>query len=82
MSDMPLTRSAPFEEIKLPEGALFPVPSPGGARPTEVMVMIPEQGYRVVMHIIASDEDAERAVLLAFREGRKAEGYELTVKAF
>jgi hypothetical protein len=74
--------SGAFEEIGLPEGALFPVPSPGGTRPTEVMVMIPEEGYRVVMHIVASEEDAERAVLLAFREGRKMDGYELTVKAF
>jgi len=82
MSDRPLTRPAPFEEISLPEGALFPVPSPGGARPTEVLVMIPEEGYRVVMHIVAAEWDAERAVLLAFREGRKAEGYELVVKAF
>jgi hypothetical protein len=74
--------SGQFEEIGMPEGALFPVPSPEGARPTEVMVMIPDEGYRVVMHIVASPEDAERAVLLAFREGRKAEGYELVVKAF
>lgn len=81
MSELPLTASREWEEI--PAGdMLFPVPSPEGARPTEVMVMIPEEGYRVVMHIVAGDEDAERAVLLAFREGRKISGYELTVKAF
>lgn len=77
----PATPVQPWEEIP-PFDALFPVPSPDGARPTEVMVMIPEEAYRVVMHIVASEEDAERAVLLAFREGRKVDGYELTVKAF
>lgn len=66
----------------MPEEALFPVPSPGGVRPTEVMVMLPEEGYRVVMHIVACDEDAERAVALAFRKARELDGYEMTVKAF
>jgi hypothetical protein len=81
MSELPLTRPAPWEELP-PEDTIFPVPAPEGERPTEVMVMVPEQGYRVIMHIVASDEDAERAVLLAFREGRKVDGYELVVKAF
>lgn len=81
MSDLPLTAPRDWEEIP-PADMLFPVPSPDGTRPTEVMVMIPEEGYRVVMHIVAAEEDAERAVLLAFREGRKISGYELTVKAF
>jgi hypothetical protein len=77
----PLTVSPPFEDVPA-EDMLFPVPSPDGTRPTEVMVMMPEEGYRVVMHIVASDEDAERAVALAFREGRKLKGYELTVREF
>lgn len=81
MSELPLTRPAPWEEFP-PEDVLFPVPAPEGARPTEVMVFIPEEGDRVVMHIVASEEDAERAVLLAFRRGREIDGYELTVKAF
>ena len=78
MSELPLTRPAPWEELP-PDEVLFPVPSPEGARPTEVMVW---RDNRVVMHIVAAEEDAERAVLLAFREGRKIDGYELTVKAF
>jgi hypothetical protein len=81
MDSLPITRPAPWEELP-PEDVLFPVPAPDGARPTEVLVMIPEEGYRVIMHIVAAEEDAERAVLLGFREGRKAPGYELTVKAF
>lgn len=76
----PLTSPAPWEEI--PDNALFPVPSPDGARPTEVMVMVPEEGDRVVMHIVAAEEDAERAVLTAFRHGRQIPGYEMTVRAF
>jgi hypothetical protein len=78
----PLTSPQPWEDFPVPEEALFPVPGPGGARPTEVMVILPEEGDRVVMHIVASDEDAERAVALAFREARKLDGYEMTVKAF
>lgn len=78
MSDLPLTRPAPWEEI--PENALFPVPSEGEI--TEVMVLVPEEGDRVVMHIVAAEEDAERAVLTAFRHGRQIAGYEMTVRAF
>lgn len=80
MDHRPLTAAQPFEEIPL--DALFPVPAPGGARPTEVMVLVPEEGDRVVMHIVASEEDAERAVAMAFREARKMPGYELIVKPF
>jgi hypothetical protein len=81
MDHRPLTAAQPFEEI-VPVDALFPVPSPDGGRPVEVMVLIPEEGDRVVMHIVAAEADAERAVLVAFRAVRKMDGYELTVKPF
>jgi hypothetical protein len=81
MDHLPLTAAQPWDEIAA-QDMMFPVPPPDGARPVEVMVMVPEEGYRVVMHIITGEEDAERAVTLAFREGRKLPGYELTVRQF
>ena len=78
-----MTAPQPWEEI--PGAAmqpLFPELAPPGGRPVEVLVTVPAEGHRTVMDVVAAEGDAERAVLMAFRQARKLGGYEVTVRPF
>lgn len=83
MDHLPLTCSAPFEDV--PDWAmetLFPELAVSGTRRVEVLVTVPGEGHRTVMDVVAAEEDAERAVLMAYRQARKLGGYEVTVRPF
>jgi hypothetical protein len=71
--------------LPAPDGMepLFPELGPPGARPVEVMVTVPEgRSRRCVMHIVASEDDAAKAVSVAMSACRGVEGFEVTARRF
>lgn len=81
MEHLPLTRSGPFEEI--PAGGvdtLFPELPAEGARPVEVMVVLPEG--RCAMHIVVAQADAADAFAMAFGACADVEEFEVTARRF
>lgn len=84
MDHLPLTRSAPFEEF--PGGGietLFPELPPPGRRPVEVLVAITEEGARrVVMDIVAAEDDLPQALAMAVGACRGMAEFEVTARPF
>ena len=67
----------------LPMEPLWPELPPPGSRPVEVMVTVPgADGRRVVMDIVAAEDDAERALAVAMRACRGVDDFELTARRF
>lgn len=83
MDHLPLTQSAPFEDIPAGIDTLFPELAPSGARPVEVTVTVPEGcGRRAVMHIVVAEGNAGDAFGLAFSACNGVEGFEITARRF
>lgn len=82
MDHLPLTRSAPFEEIPPAGGVetLFPELAPSAARPVEVMVVLP-QG-RCAMHIVVAMADAAEAFVMAFGACAEVDEFEVIARRF
>lgn len=80
---MPLTRSAPFDEIPADMETLFAEIAPSGARPVEVTVTIPERdGRRCVMDIVVTEAQAAKAFRVAFEKSSDLDGFEVTARRF
>lgn len=84
MEHLPLTRPAPWEEI--PGGGietLFPELPPPGARPVEVLVAVTEEGARrVVMDIVAAEDDLPQALAMAVGACRGMAEFKVTAQPF
>ena len=84
---LPLTRSAPWTDLDLPANAsmepLWPELPPPGARPVEVMVTVPDgDSRRCVMHVVAAEDDAGRALAMAVSACRGVGDFEVTARPF
>lgn len=84
MEHLPLTRPGPWEDFPAGElETLFPELPPPGARPVEVTVTVPHgDGRRVVMHVVASEDDAPQALAMAAGACRGMRDFEVTARRY
>jgi hypothetical protein len=83
MDHLPLTCTAPFEEIPLNPGMdpLFDELAPLARAPFEVTVTAGRDGgRRCLMDLIVAEDDVRRAFAVAFEQGGGLEDFEVTVR--
>jgi hypothetical protein len=62
---------------------LFSELPPPGARPVEVTVTVPEgDGRRVLMHVLAAEDDAAQALAMAVGACEGMDEFEVTARRF
>jgi hypothetical protein len=62
---------------------LWPELPPNGARPVEVAVTVPDgDSRRVVMHVVAAEDDGPQALAMALGACRGVEDFEIVVRRF
>jgi len=80
MSDLPLTRSAPWTEIPAGIEPLFPELAPPGARPVEMTVALP--GNPCAMFVVVPEAGAVEVLGEVLEACAKAEEFEVTVRRY
>jgi hypothetical protein len=79
----PIPRSAPWTEIPPETETLFPELAPNGARPVQVTLKsFEETGTRVVMNVVAAQDNVGEALAMAARACRGLQDFEIRAGRF